>query len=135
MIGRWLDKLPRKLGLGLMIGVGVLGLGVLGFGAWLIIYGGAPGGNDRYLFLLLSAMVLLRFSKNSALKPGTTKRTIDILALAALAFCVLWYLRTGTPTPFGASTFIWYAGAYLAGLGIGTVIERVRSRRAVSAVN
>jgi hypothetical protein len=135
MIGRWLDKLPRKLGLGLMIGVGVVGLSVLGLGAWFIIEGGAPGGLHRYELVILCAVVLQRFSAKNSLKPSITKRLIDVLSSASLAICVLWYVRTGSPLAFGLPALFWFVGAYAIGWGAGFVAERLHGKRAMSASN
>jgi len=133
MIRRWLDKLPPKAGIWIVGLAAVVALGLLCFGAGVLISGGAPGAQDRYIFMFVCLAILQRFSNTNVLKPSTTKRIIDVLVLGALAVCVLWYVRTATPTPFGVSSIWWYAAAYALGWGAGSAIDRLRVKHTTSA--
>jgi hypothetical protein len=132
-VRRFLERLPPKVVIGILAAPLIVAIVAIGVAIPWFLHGSAPGAEDRFLFVVACLFLLQRLSKNSGLRPGTAKRTIDVCVSLALGFCVLWYIRTASTAPFDLSAMVWYVAAWMIGWGLAWLIDRFRKPIATAA--
>jgi ABC-type amino acid transport system permease subunit len=119
----WGDR-PRRVNIGIVFLFFIAMIGLTVWGMWLLIEPGTPDRFNRFQLVYTWFFLLQRLSKNSNLQPGRTKQTIDVCISLALGFCTVWYVLTGSPTPFGVPAIVWYGGAWIASWAVASLVER-----------